>query len=703
MGITIRISIICKYKERHGGFFRMSKNNGDTTLHNETDSTAGMKPGAEQIGLEEISADLIDPETTEAEPVAVTDEADTDAIEVPADEEVPTDEEVLSDEEVPTDEDTPAEAAASEDEETTDAEAQIEDASAVPPEEKTESESSQQEESSSIKTRITGVLTKVRSRVNIPVKHRKIALIAAVAVLALVIVGVAAFVANNGEKTYKITDANGKVKMLTISEMESELNIDTFYTGVTINGIDVSGKTKEEATAMFEDETMQEVNILLSVDGEEYPLEAALVETSSDVTSVVDKAFNYNRTVMTNESTDAIITRYNTLMQLQKTTKNFTITKGTDTEVIEEAVHDILDPLEIVAVGSTATAFDTEKLVFIMDDATPGLDLDIEAAIEDVLAAIEAKEFTKTIVVDTSSVDPVFSTGDEEVTLGLVSTFTTKTSNVPNRNTNINLVCETIDGLVLQPGEYFNFNEYIGMRTAAKGYKTATGIFNGTTRQELGGGICQTTGTLFHSVLMADLQVDERKPHSWPSDYVEIGTDATVTWGGANFQFTNNTDYPIAIHAFYEDLHVTMQIYGRPLEDGMTIDVIGVVTGRTSPGPTVYVANPSAAVGTNTTVRSAHDQITASCYQVYYNKDGEEVDRVLAFKSSYRGITAQVSIGAKGPDGTIYSVDPVTGALIGGPAVTGVPTEPTATPVPTEPTPTTVPTSTPSPSPVPTV
>jgi vancomycin resistance protein YoaR len=666
----------------------MNKNNGDTTLHNETDLNAGNKPGAEQIGLEELSADFIDPETVDAETAAALVEAEN------------TEQEESVDSEAMSEEGTSADESAPEKEEATDGEDKSEDTSDAPSVENADAESEQQEESTSHKSRISGVFAKARTRVHIPEKHRKIFLIAAVAVLALAIIGVGAFFVNNGEKTYKITDANGKVKMLTISEMESKLNIDTFYTGVTINGIDVSGKTKEEAVALFEDDTTQEIKIMLSVDGEEYPLEAALVETSSDVSSVIDTAFNYNRAITPTDSTDDIISRYKTLVQLQKTTKNFTITKSTDTEVIEEAVHNILDPLEIEAVGSTATAFDTEKLVFIMDDATPGLDLDIEAAIEDVLAAIEAKEFTKTIVVDTSVVDPVFSTGDEDVTLGLVSTFTTKTSNIPNRNTNINLVCETIDGLVLQPGEYFSFNEFVGMRTAAKGYKTATGIFNGTTRQELGGGICQTTGTLFHSVLMADLQVDERKPHSWPSDYVDIGTDATVTWGGANFQFTNNTDYPIAIHAFYEDLHVTMQIYGRPVEDGMTIDVIGVVTGRTSPGATEYVANPNAAVGSKDTVRSAHDQITANCYQVFYNKDGEEVKRVLAFKSSYRGITAQISVGVKGPDGTIYSMDPATGVVSGAPVVTGGPsptTEPTIVPT-LPPEPTIVPTTPPVPT-----
>ena len=225
---------------------------------------------------------------------------------------------------------------------------------------------------------------------------------------------------------------------------------------------------------------------------------------------------------------------------------------------------------------------------------------------------------------------------------------------------------------------------------------------------ELGGGICQTTGTLFHSVIMADLQVDERHPHSWPSDYVDIGTDATVTWGGSNFQFTNNTEYPIAIHAYYKDLHVTMEIYGRPVSDGMTIKIEGDVTGRSGPGPTQFVANPNAAAGSKKTERDSHDYISADCYKVYY-KDGKEVKRELVYHSIYSGIPAIVSVGVRAADGTICAMDPATGAVnvpAATPAVTPVVTDtppavtdpPAVTEAPTE-VPTAAPTAAPTEAP----
>ena len=339
-------------------------------------------------------------------------------------------------------------------------------------------------------------------------------------------------------------------------------------------------------------------------------------------------------------------------MALSKTTQNFVTEYTEDTDAVDAAVHVVLDPLEIEAVDAAATSFDLEELVFVVSESSSGLSVDVDGAIADVKTAIAAKEYAKTIPVSTTVIEPALTKEMLTDNLGLISTTTTVTSNIPNRNVNIDLVCKIIDGLVLQPGESFNYNDFVGQRTAERGFKEAVGIYEGTTRQELGGGICQVSGTMYHSVLKADLKVDERHPHSWPSAYVDKGTDATVTWDGVNFQFTNNSEFPVAMHAYYNNLKVTVSLYGRPVADGMTIKVIGVVTSETPPGPVEYVADPLTPVGTKPTqLRAPHNRITAECYKVYY-KDDVEVKRELASKSTYNAITEKLSIGVLAPDGT---------------------------------------------------
>ena len=196
--------------------------------------------------------------------------------------------------------------------------------------------------------------------------------------------------------------------------------------------------------------------------------------------------------------------------------------------------------------------------------------------------------------------------------------------------------------------------------------------------------------------MKADLQVDERHPHSWPSGYVAVGTDATVTWGGANFQFTNNTDYPVVMVAEYKPKDngdggwCKIEIYGRPIPDGMTIEFVGVTHSSKAPTTTEWVADPTQKVGKTTTERDPHNAISASAYQVFY-KDGVEVKRVKASTSYYRLIPAKILVGVLDPDGvTVHSIDPLTGAVIyNTPTVTPTPTgaPPTTTTAPPETTP----------------
>mgnify|MGYP002976309832 CR=1 FL=1 len=76
---------------------------------------------------------------------------------------------------------------------------------------------------------------------------------------------------------------------------------------------------------------------------------------------------------------------------------------------------------------------------------------------------------------------------------GRISYAQTKTTSNSNRNTNIDLSCQAINGYKVAPGDTFSFNQATGQRTAAKGYKEATAISGGQSVPEVGGGVCQTS------------------------------------------------------------------------------------------------------------------------------------------------------------------------------------------------------------------
>jgi len=142
-----------------------------------------------------------------------------------------------------------------------------------------------------------------------------------------------------------------------------------------------------------------------------------------------------------------------------------------------------------------------------------------------------------------------------------------KGTDTNNRNTNLAIACEAVNGLVLLPGEVFSYNDTLGERTKEAGYKEAPSYVGGLTVDTLGGGICQVSSTLYYSTLFADLEIVERHNHGYVSDYIAKGMDATVTWDGADFRFSNNTNFPIRIEAWRADGYVNVQIIGTDERD----------------------------------------------------------------------------------------------------------------------------------------
>ena len=140
-------------------------------------------------------------------------------------------------------------------------------------------------------------------------------------------------------------------------------------------------------------------------------------------------------------------------------------------------------------------------------------------------------------------------------------------SNNSSRTNNLELACAALNGVVLNPGETFSFNDTLGERTTAKGYKSAPAYSGNDLVNQVGGGICQVSSTLYCSALLADLEIVSRTNHGFPVNYIDYGMDATVSWRSPDFKFRNNTNYPIKIAAEVSGGYVTIQILGTEEKD----------------------------------------------------------------------------------------------------------------------------------------
>ncbi len=132
-----------------------------------------------------------------------------------------------------------------------------------------------------------------------------------------------------------------------------------------------------------------------------------------------------------------------------------------------------------------------------------------------------------------------------------------------DRNHNLELGGRILDGTIVGPGEVFDFNDALGERNEARGFKPAPTIEAGVLVPTPGGGTCQTASTLYAAAFFAGLDILDRRPHSRPSGYILLGLDATVTYGKINLVMRNPYDFPVVIHYAVSDGKMRVEILGK--------------------------------------------------------------------------------------------------------------------------------------------
>lgn len=112
---------------------------------------------------------------------------------------------------------------------------------------------------------------------------------------------------------------------------------------------------------------------------------------------------------------------------------------------------------------------------------------------------------------------------------------------------NVALSARQINNTVLMPGQTFSFCRAVGSWTADRGYKKAPVSYDGELVRSWGGGVCQTSTTLYNAALLAGLQIIERNRHHWPAKYAPLGRDAAVAYEDIDLCFRNNLPEPVRI------------------------------------------------------------------------------------------------------------------------------------------------------------
>ncbi|MGL6220638.1 MAG: VanW family protein [Lacrimispora sphenoides] len=298
------------------------------------------------------------------------------------------------------------------------------------------------------------------------------------------------------------------------------------------------------------------------------------------------------------------------------------------------------------AVNSELESFNKTSGAFVYTKEQNGQVLDQEKLVEQLMEAVKSENYQAEIMAGFKETSPEMTQAQAKEKYEVVGTFTTTTTDNKNRNQNIRLAVDSLNGLILKPGEEFSFNNTTGNRTKEKGYQPAGAYRNGVLIEEPGGGVCQVSTTLYHAIIEVGFKTTERNAHSFAPSYVEKGQDAMVSfdgYAGPDLKFINTSGHTMAVRAALDGKSLKISLVGLPvLEDGVKVTIRSEKVRDSEPMEPVYEEDPSLPYGTEKVVDKGTTGGVYKSYRVYKKGDTVIKEEPL-HNSTYKGKPAVIN------------------------------------------------------------
>lgn len=410
------------------------------------------------------------------------------------------------------------------------------------------------------------------------------------------------------------------------------VNIDTIYKGISVNGVDVSNLTEEEALKkVIAEDSKKDQEVKLLYNDYEFVYSYENLGYNPDYKTGVKEAFDYAKEGSPGE-------RF--LMVTDLNSKPIDIeVKG---EFKEENVNEVIAHLNnVISYQPVNASFSVVNDEVIINSEQPGYRVDNDKTRETIMSSVN-KNVPINVVVD--ELAPEITTELFSALKGDIGNFSTNyASSIPNRKENIKLAARLIDGTVIMPGQQISFNEVIGEISANTGFLPATVILDGEYDTGTGGGICQVSTTLYNAAVRADLKIDERRNHSRPVNYVPMGMDAAVASGLLDLKITNPFDFPVYIKAKADNSDIAFSIVGDTDKKNYDVELVSeraaVLSNKTKNQYTSALPQGSTEV-----VQSGYTGYSYSSYKIK-SKDGEVISREGYLSSHYPSRDTIINIG----------------------------------------------------------
>lgn len=238
----------------------------------------------------------------------------------------------------------------------------------------------------------------------------------------------------------------------------------------------------------------------------------------------------------------------------------------------------------------------------------------------------------------------VKSLQDEGIERKIIEFSTTLGSSGPGRVHNVTAAAKAVDGMILKPGDEFNYAHVIDIAKKEYGFEEAPVIVNGQLVPGIGGGICQVSSTVYYAALLTGLEITERRNHSLPVSYMPKGQDATFAEGAINFRFRNNTGKHLLIRSEVSHGNLTLKMFGT-FPENIKYELVST-TVETLPSPEKVIHNLSLPPGLKQVIQNGKPGYVVETYRTK-KVNGKVVENVKISKDTYR---PQNSIVAMNPN-----------------------------------------------------
>jgi hypothetical protein len=330
-----------------------------------------------------------------------------------------------------------------------------------------------------------------------------------------------------------------------------------FSPNFILDGVELSGYTYPVAYMKFNLEyqkMLQDLEVLVSINGKSYSISAEDIDFSANTLDQLQQIW------IAQTEGYAVDTAYSSSYSYDHTRLD---------ELVGQMYNEACAPPESdgsPGIGDPVFDFSTRK--FTKEGFVPSV-IGYSLTKDDFSAEV-VKSINEAIFISedhratlNANANPIYSVPADISNYGLLGTYTTRTTNIANRNTNIRLASEALTNATIPPGKVYSFNSTLGGTSKAKGYKEAGILVNGKPSTGIGGGICQVSSTMYNAVQAAGLKIVERHAHSAAVGYVPKGKDATVSYGSLDFKWQNNTSSNIYMVLNYADRTMTVSVYGK--------------------------------------------------------------------------------------------------------------------------------------------